>query len=124
MTGLADDPRTFNRDVWNQYGSAPFIGAHYDTDHVALTISGDLDLATAPELRRRVLQVLSLPIRRITLDLHRVGFLDSSGVSNLVALTREAADRHIELSIARVPAQALRVLEMTHALHHLRLLED
>jgi anti-sigma B factor antagonist len=50
-----------------------------------LDVGGDVDLATAPVLRGRFDDLLSAGSRRVVVDLEGVGFMDSSGLSAIVA---------------------------------------
>jgi anti-anti-sigma factor len=50
-------------------------------DRVVIAVAGEIDLATAPDLSRRVLEHRE---RDVVLDLSEVTFLDSSGISALV----------------------------------------
>lgn len=53
-----------------------------------LRISGELDLATSPLIRRRVHDAVAAGRRDVVLDLSEVRFCDSSGVGVLVAARR------------------------------------
>ncbi|AYG82198.1 STAS domain-containing protein [Streptomyces sp. ASQP_92] len=53
-----------------------------------LRISGELDLVTAPRLRRQVHEAVAEGRRDLVLDLSGVQFCDSSGVGVLIAARR------------------------------------
>jgi anti-sigma B factor antagonist len=112
MTDLAGRPRAW-RIPGQAHDPSPFACAHYDPEGVVVAVSGELDLASSPELRRRVMQLLSLPVRAITLDLAAVTFMDSSGLAALITARDEARQRHIDFRLASVPAQARMVMELT-----------
>jgi anti-sigma B factor antagonist len=78
-----------------------------------VSISGELDMFTAPKLRARVMELLALPLAALTLDLDGVTFLDSSGLSVLVSTAREAEARGVAFRLTAVPVQARRVIDMT-----------
>jgi anti-sigma B factor antagonist len=55
------------------------------TDGAAMVcLSGDLDIATAPRLREELLWLVNSGIRAVTVDLARLTFIDSTGMSVLV----------------------------------------
>ncbi|TVT56295.1 STAS domain-containing protein [Amycolatopsis rhizosphaerae] len=54
-----------------------------------LEVSGELDMATAPQLARALDELRSSPDRVLLVDLAGVGFLGSSGLAVLVNLHRE-----------------------------------
>lgn len=55
-----------------------------------LTVRGELDLATAPQLRSAVEEVLAGPVRDVVVDLTTTVFLDSSGARTLISVARTA----------------------------------
>jgi anti-sigma B factor antagonist len=55
-----------------------------------VALSGELDLASAPTLRDRLLGVLRPDGCRLIVDLSRVGFCDASGLAVLVGTDRRA----------------------------------
>jgi anti-anti-sigma factor len=65
----------------------------------ALTVRGELDLATAPQLRAAVDSILSTSPRGLIVDLTLTTFLDSSGARTLVQIARAAADLGIPLHV-------------------------
>jgi anti-sigma B factor antagonist len=80
---------------------------------VVVTLRGELDLASSPELLRQLQLLLNRPITTLTLDLADMSFIDSSGLGALCVVRQEAEDRGIALNLNRVPAHARRVLEIT-----------
>jgi anti-sigma B factor antagonist len=56
-------------------------------------VSGDIDLATSPELRKALLRELrELRMPRVVLNLKAVRYIDSSGVASLVEGLRASRD--------------------------------
>jgi anti-sigma B factor antagonist len=82
-------------------------------DRAIVGVRGDIDIATAPELRRRLLAALVLPLRGLVLDLGYVSFMDSSGIGVLVEVHKAALELNTELRLTSVPRQVRRVLEVT-----------
>ncbi len=58
--------------------------------HTVVTISGELDIASAPVLRERLLGLLRPGASRIVIDLSGVTFCDASGLAVLVGASRRA----------------------------------
>jgi anti-anti-sigma factor len=58
-------------------------------DGTGLKLSGELDVATAPELTKALLD-LSPANTRVTLDLKELTFVDSCGIRAILALARSA----------------------------------
>ncbi|MFZ3474267.1 STAS domain-containing protein [Streptomyces sp. 4.24] len=77
-----------------------------------LQIVGELDYTTAPDLRD-VLTTLTLePGRLLVLDLARMEFCDSSGISALIAARNHVQAAQADIALAAVPAHTLRVLRI------------
>ena len=53
-------------------------------DHAVLEVKGDLDIATAPELRARIGDLMGQGVRHLELDLEGCDFLDSAGMGALL----------------------------------------
>ena len=77
-------------------------------------MSGELDMAAAPDVRARLYQGLSEGVRALSLDLSGLTFLDSAGVELLFRLREDLAVRQIPLELY-VPQDApiRRTLEVT-----------
>jgi anti-sigma B factor antagonist len=93
---------------------APFrVSVSRSDGRVLIAVDGELDLATAPELRDVLVALPEEGAREVTLDLTGLEFIDSTGLSVLVmAFTRErAAGGSL---VIRNPSQSVtRILEIT-----------
>jgi anti-anti-sigma factor len=73
-------------DTWDD----PFsLTVEDDGQHVVVFLSGELDIATAPQLHECLTDFAR---RSITLDFSGVTFMDSSGVAALVAALRQRSN--------------------------------
>lgn len=69
------------------------IAARYLDKITIFDISGDIDLATSPQLRKAVLRELKeLRMPRVVLNLKAVRYIDSSGVASLVEGLKASRD--------------------------------
>jgi anti-sigma B factor antagonist len=87
-----------------------------DASTWAVTVSGELDLATAPQLEA-VFEALE-PARsdRVVVDLEAVTFLDSSGIRALVRAKRRFDRLGAALAVEAVSPPARQVLEISGVL--------
>ncbi|TDB89512.1 anti-sigma factor antagonist [Actinomadura sp. KC216] len=70
---------------------ALIVESRFHPDHMDLaivTLNGELDVATAPQLRERLAAVLGEGADHLVLDFARLSFIDSSGLSVLTAAHR------------------------------------
>ncbi|WP_166509463.1 STAS domain-containing protein [Blastococcus sp. TF02-8] len=65
----------------------------------ALTVRGELDLATAPRLAAAAEPLLTGSSDQLVVDLGPTKFLDSSGARTLMALARQARESGAELHV-------------------------
>ena len=80
---------------------------------LVLTVSGELDLATSPELRERLGTAIDSGMTRIVVDLRDVAFMDSIGLAAVVqARSRLRATGHLAL-VVTPGSYAQLVLEIT-----------
>lgn len=88
---------------------------------LTVALAGELDLATADGLRRRLVELAAgdpAP-QRVVLDLAGLEFLDASGISALLAGSRAVARRGGRLvlrSPSRLVRRVVRVLDLEHVL--------
>ncbi|MGH3188605.1 MAG: STAS domain-containing protein [Streptosporangiaceae bacterium] len=68
----------------------PAFSVHGHDGYTIVTISGEIDIASAPVLREQLLGLLRPDASRIVIDLSGVTFCDASGLAVLVAASRRA----------------------------------
>ena len=79
--------------------------------HIAPT--GELDIATAPQLEQAISEATSEPVSELVLDLRELTFMDSTGLRTLAQANVKAEQAGTALSIWRGPRQIERVLEIS-----------
>ena len=78
-----------------------------------LAPSGELDIATAPQLEQAISAATSEPVSELVLDLRELTFMDSTGLRTLAEANVKAEQAGTALSIWRGPRQIERVLEIS-----------
>jgi anti-sigma B factor antagonist len=76
-------------------------------------VQGELDLATEPQFRDRMQQVISGGADRVVVDLAGVGFMDSSGLGTLAFAFRELRAVGRQLFLAAPQNRVRMVLAIT-----------
>lgn len=77
-----------------------------------ITVTGEVDLYTSPELRTAIMNAVPTAAAGVSVDLSGVQYMDSSGVATLVEGLRSARD-HAKLFTLINPSAAVRkVLEL------------
>lgn len=79
---------------------------------VVATVSGELDMLTAPSLRATVTAELT-DCAVLVIDLAGVSFLGSAGLAVLVEASHEAERRQVELRVVATGRTVRRPLEIT-----------
>jgi anti-sigma B factor antagonist len=69
------------------------------TECAVLRIAGEVDVYSAPQLRERVIRLLSDGVRHVVADLREVGFLDSTGLGALVGSLKRLRERDGSLKV-------------------------
>jgi anti-anti-sigma factor len=80
-----------------------------DTPGVVV-VEGELDLAAAPELRRRVDEA---PGPGLVIDCSRATFIDSAVLKELLRARAELAERGVRLILVGVPTPVRRLMDLT-----------
>jgi anti-sigma B factor antagonist len=89
------------------------VERHRDGDAVVLALGGELDLETAPGLRHRLQEALAERPATVVVDLERLAFLDSTGISVLVEALKQSERQGGRLLLRRPSPAIHRVLEIT-----------
>jgi anti-sigma B factor antagonist len=88
----------------------------FDRSHEhSISATGEIDVASAPELRRALLERIDASDKgeRVVLDLREVSFIDSTGLGVLVGARRRAIDHGTQLILANPRPPTLRVIDIT-----------
>jgi anti-anti-sigma factor len=83
---------------------------HAEGGIVVLHVTGEIDMRTAPELRRRVTEAGGTAAG-LVIDLENVGFLASAGLSILVELARNVPTTGLKWGVVATGRAVLRPLE-------------
>jgi anti-sigma B factor antagonist len=80
-------------------------------------ISGDIDLATSPQLRKALLRELrESQMPRVVLNLNAVRYIDSSGVASLVEALKASRDSGSRLILFGLNSAIREVLQLSKLL--------
>jgi anti-sigma B factor antagonist len=89
------------------------IDQHADGRRHVVAVSGEIDLATAPQLRAALDDALDAGPRELRLDLGGTTFMDSTGLHVLFALNAEAVALGCRLTIVCPPGPVQRLFDIT-----------
>ena len=78
-----------------------------------LSLTGDLDTASAPQLKERLEDLLARGKTRVVLDLFGVAYIDSAGLGELVRAMKRSRECAGDLRVCALRGDVLRVFEMT-----------
>ena len=93
------------------------IAARHFEKITVLDVSGDIDLATSPQLRKALLRELrELRMPRVVLNLRDVHYIDSSGVASLVEGLKASRDVGSRLVLFGLNSAVREVLQLSKLL--------
>jgi anti-sigma B factor antagonist len=78
-----------------------------------VTVAGDVDLHSAPELRDRLFELVDGDVTRIVLDLSDATFLDSMGLGVVLGTKKRLAAKGGELELVVANPDIRRIFEIT-----------
>lgn len=105
--------------------STPFdMDSERDADSARLTVAGELDIATVPQLQEAIDSMLSDGVSDLLLDLRQLAFIDSSGLRMLILLSSRADGEGWTLRLLRPADRSLSVFEITGADENLPFVEE
>ncbi|HZD01709.1 MAG TPA: STAS domain-containing protein [Actinomycetes bacterium] len=83
-------------------------------DHLAVVhVGGEVDLATCPQLRDVLAQLVDRGVYHLVVDLEQVSFLDSSGIGVLIGVLQRVREHGGSVRLTAPSPQVRRVLELT-----------
>jgi anti-anti-sigma factor len=80
---------------------------------VLIGVSGELDLASSPELERELERGTASGAELLIIDLRKLEFMDSTGLSVLVRAHQKATQSGKRFAIVKGPQQVERLLSLT-----------
>jgi anti-sigma B factor antagonist len=93
------------------------LESHPADDGDTVIVRGEVDMATAPQLRDLLNELVDAGSTRIRLDCRHLDFLDSSGIGVLVAVRKRLGEEGA-LTLEAPPAHVRKVLELTGVSAH------
>ena len=78
-----------------------------------VSLFGELDVATAPDMKERLVDLVNEGRSRIVLDLGGVDFLDSTGLGMIVSALKRARTHGGDLRIVCTESRITRLFEIT-----------
>ncbi len=82
-------------------------------DAPLVAVTGELDVATSPRLRRHLDAAVDAGARDVSVDLSRVGFMDSSGLGALMAVHHRLQESGGGIAIVGATPPVRKILEIT-----------
>jgi anti-sigma B factor antagonist len=79
-----------------------------------VVLDGEIDIATAPAIRRFLMAAISGGDVHLAVDLSGVAFIDAAGVGVLVAAANRAQEAGGSLSLLAPSPQVRRILDVLH----------
>jgi anti-sigma B factor antagonist len=84
-----------------------------DRDAVRVRPTGELDLATAGQVRERIAELVASGFQRLVIDLRPTTFIDSTGLRLLLETDAAAKDGGWELAVVDGPPAVRRAFDIT-----------
>ncbi len=90
------------------------IGARHSEGFVIFDISGDIDLANSPSMRKVLLgEIKEKHTRKVYLNLKNVRYIDSSGIASLVEGLKASRDNGARLILFGLSPSVREVMELS-----------
>lgn len=89
-----------------------------------VSVSGELDLASGPELETELDRLGGPETRLVVIDLRELDFMDSTGLSIIVRAHQRMAGEGCEMGLVKGSQQVQRLLDLTGVADRLRLVDS
>lgn len=100
------------------------INVGRDGRQCRVQLAGEIDMGSAPILRKALLEVIETPFDQLMLDLSGVTYIDSSGVGTIVELRRRIDRSGGELVLSGLQERVRSVFEITKLDKFFTILDD
>ena len=101
------------------------ISARREDKITIFDVSGDIDLANSPEVRKALLrEVREKRTPRVVMNLSKVRYIDSSGVASLVEGLKASRDVNSRFILFGLSASAREVLQLSRLLKIFEVYDD
>jgi len=78
-----------------------------------LTVTGEIDMATAPRFRQRLLAVISAGTQNVVIDLSGVDFIDSTGLGVLMGAAKRVRSTGGDIRLVMAGSRLADLIELT-----------
>jgi anti-sigma B factor antagonist len=99
------------------------VDVHRNGAAAVVAVSGELDLASGPELEAQLDQLTGPDVQLVVIDLRGLDFMDSTGLSILVRAHQRLAGEGCEMGLVKGSQQVQRLLDLTGVAERLRLVD-
>ena len=89
------------------------IAATPGSDRYLITVSGEVDLATSPELDVAIIAAIDSGKSSVAIDLTDVSFMDSSGLGVIVRGLKRCREADLDLDLVITNERVLKVFGIT-----------
>ncbi len=99
------------------------VEVHRNGATAVVAVGGELDLASGPELEAELDKLTGPDLQLVVIDLRRLDFMDSTGLSILVRAHQRLAGEGCEMGLVKGSQQVQRLLDLTGVAERLRLVD-
>ena len=78
-----------------------------------LTVTGEIDMATAPRFRQRLLAVIGAGAQNVVIDLSGVDFIDSTGLGVLMGAAKRVRSNGGDIRLVMTGSRLADLIELT-----------
>ena len=99
------------------------VDVRRDDTSAVVAVSGELDLASGPELEAELDRLSGPETKLVVIDLRKLDFMDSTGLSIIVRAHQRMAGEGCEMGLVKGSQQVQRLLDLTGVADRLRLVD-
>ena len=86
----------------------------HSLEEATIGVSGEIDMNTSPKLRDILKSAIAQNMKKITVDLSKVTYMDSSGIATLVECLQALMSKKGRLTLKAMQAEVKAVFEIAH----------
>src|SRR5690625_578185 len=82
-------------------------------DNVIVRLDGELDVYTAPKLKRKLLPLTEKAGNKVEIELQKTSYLDSTGLGVFISAYKSANQHNSQLKFVHLQSRVLRLFKVT-----------
>lgn len=84
-----------------------------ENNQMIVHVSGEVDIYTAPDLKKQLLELTKQEGQSVVVDLSHVNYMDSTGIGVFISALKSTKENESHLKLVNLQSQVMRLFDIT-----------